>query len=180
MKSTQSKVHSPQSDSHNLSTFDFRLSTRARARGFSLIEFLVIIAIVAVIASIVGMSFRSARRLKVLDSNTAAIVGLLSQARVRTLSGKLSSVYGVHLESGQAVLYQGDAYNASAATNESYAVDPAVEIAFIALTGGGSDVLFERLTGKTANSGTFVVRLISEASLARTVTIESSGIVSSN
>jgi hypothetical protein len=50
----------------------------------------------------------------------------------------------------------------------------------INLAGGGSDIVFSRITGDTANNGTIVIQLTSDSSKQKTISINSLGIIGVN
>ncbi|MES2953327.1 MAG: type II secretion system protein [Patescibacteria group bacterium] len=147
-------------------------------RGFTAVEILVVVAVLGIIAAIVITPFGGYRANTLLDSTASQALALLSAARTRTLASRGGMRHGVHLEAGALILFAGDTYQAGAATNEPYTLDDAVEVASITLSGGGSDILFERLTGKTSKSGSFVVRLKSDTTRLRTISVTATGLAS--
>src|SRR3989344_1320747 len=149
-------------------------------KGFTAIEFLITLAILFVLTAIIFTSmsrFRSGKALQIVSED---ILSLLDEGRTDTLSAKDSYAYGVHFESSEITLFRGAAYSSSDSTNKTVDIDGAVEISDISLAGGGSDVLFQRLTGKTGQSGTVTIRLKSDTSKTKTILIEASGVASSN
>lgn len=148
--------------------------------GLSLIEILVGVAIIGILAAVVFGNFGNYRASQALQNSGEGVLALLNEARGRTLSSEDSSQYGAHLESSRAVLFAGADYVAGAAGNREFRFDPAVEIVSINLTGGGADVVFQRLTGATSQDGTFILRVKAEPSKAKTFTIEKTGIISVN
>ena len=108
------------------------------------------------------------------------ILSLIDEARGDTLSAKDGYSYGVHFESAKIVIFRGTVYSSSDSSNKTVDVDGAVDVYNVSLTGGGQDVLFQRLTGKTGQNGTVMIRLKSDNSKTKTITIEVSGIASSN
>ena len=150
---------------------------RGRRGGFTLIE---IVIVLAILSTIIFTSFSAFRNAKVLDTATEDVLTLISTARGETLSAKANTQYGVHITSGSMTLYAGATYSAGDSANQVVDLDSALEIVSIALSGGGSDILFDRLTGKTSNSGTFVIRVKSDTAKTHTVTIAGTGIASFN
>lgn len=122
-------------------------------------------------------SFRSSKALQIVSEE---MLSLLDEARGNTLSAKDSYAYGAHFESSIIVLFRGTAYSISDPNNKTVDIDGAVEIADISLAGGGQDVLFQRLTGKTNQNGTIIIRLKSDNLKTKTIAIEASGVASSN
>ena len=137
-------------------------------------ETIVTIAILAIaLALLVSVlsGFRSAGYL--IDSDTH-IINMLRDARARTLSSKGDTQYGVHFEAGRAVLFVGNTYHAAAGTNEIYSLPAGVSISTITL-GGGSDVVFARLSGMPSASGTITIQLKQDPAQTKTVTILATG-----
>ncbi|MEK7493816.1 MAG: prepilin-type N-terminal cleavage/methylation domain-containing protein [Patescibacteria group bacterium] len=161
--------------SKNLSLRSTRYSLHSSTKGFTLIEVVVAIGVLAIISTTLFIGFSRATESADLKTSAFKVVDTLQFARTRTIASLASSQYGVHFEAGQYVLFRGATYNASDPDNIVYALPSRVEIATIALTGGGSDVVFDRITGKTAQNGTVSVRLIADPSKLKTVGIAVSG-----
>ena len=87
-----------------------------------------------------------------------------------------SSKYGVHFEASRVVLFKGNTYDANDPDNEEYLLRGNT-LSPITLTGGGSDVVFERLNGKTNQSGTVTISSVSDPSRSKVITIRGTGIV---
>ena len=144
-------------------------------RGFTLIELLIVIGVVAILTAGVLVSYRSASGGIELKTNAFKIVDVLNLARQRTIASLGSSEYGVHFEASQFVLFKGAAYSAPDPDNIFYALPDTLEIADVSLVGGGSEVVFDRITGKTAQSGSLKARLVSDIGKFKTINILSSG-----
>ncbi len=149
-------------------------------RGFTAIEFLIALSVLAVLTTIIFVSMSSFRNSKALQMVSEDILSLIDEARGDTLSAKDGYSYGVHFESAKIVIFRGTVYSSSDSSNKTVDVDGAVDVYNVSLTGGGQDVLFQRLTGKTGQNGTVMIRLKSDNSKTKTITIEVSGIASSN
>ncbi len=147
-------------------------------KGISIIEVLVVIAILVGIIAVVTPSLSAFRNQQLLTNTAEDIVSLLNQARTRTLSSENSTYYSVHFETGRAVLFTGNTFSSGASTNISISANTLVMISGINLTGGGANVTFTRLTGDTAQDGTIVVSLVSDPSKTKTITINKTGIAS--
>ena len=144
-------------------------------RGFTFIELLVVIGVVAILASGVLIAYRAASGGIELKTNAFKIVDVLNLARQRTIASLGASNYGVHFETNQFVLFKGTVYNASDPNNIFYSLPAALEIADVSLAGGGSEVVFDRITGKTAQSGSLKARLVNDTSKYKTIEILASG-----
>ena len=149
-------------------------------KGITLIWVIVTIAIIAILVKIVVSPLGSGRKIQVLKTTTETTIALLNQARATTLASEDSSQYGVHIESGRIVFFKGTTFSNGSAYNNVISIPSEVAIASISLQGGGSDVVFKRLTGDTDYYGTFEIQVVGNTSVKRTVTITKTGVVSSN
>lgn len=144
--------------------------------GFTLVELFISLAIIAVLSIVVSTMFIDFRKNQALDKDTDTIVETLRQARNQTLSSKNASAYGVHITSTKVILFTGTSYVFGAATNSEFNLNSTDSILTISLNGGGSDVIFNRLTGETSQNGTIVVNSVG-LSRSKTVTIYKTGLV---
>jgi hypothetical protein len=135
-------------------------------------------AIILLLAYMALAAFGQFRAKKTMDAAVEVTLAAFSQAHLDTLSSKNSQQYGVHLDTDKVVYYLGPTYVAGAATNISYVLHPVLEIANITLTGGGTDVLFNRLTGGTSQAGTFEVRQKGSTTVKTIITVNGTGAVS--
>ena len=145
-------------------------------KGFTIIESLIGIAIIAIVATMFVSVFGIFRQSSDLTEAHSTIIGILQDARSRTLASESNSIYGVHFEQTQTVLFRGGTYDSSATSNEPYRLPTTVTISAISL-GGPSDVVFTRLIGTTTASGTITLQSIADSTATRTVTIFSTGVV---
>lgn len=148
--------------------------------GLSLIEVVIGIVIVIILATIVAQKFSSFRQGQALSNSVDEVIAIINEARSRTLSGENGQPYGVHLQSDRAVLFAGTTYVANNSTNKAVVLDSAITISSISLQGGGSDVVFNQITGDTNQYGTLIVKQSSTTLGQKTLTITKPGIVSSN
>ncbi len=149
-----------------------------REAGITAIETLTAIAILVVILAITVVSLTLFQQERDLDGATEGLASTLEQARSQTLASQNQTVYGVHLEAGRYVLFEGAAYVAGAATNQAFTLPSSIELSDWAFAGGGADVVFERLTGKTSQPGSATLRIRNRPTRTKVVTILATGIVS--
>ncbi len=143
-------------------------------KGFTFLEMLIGVAIIGVVATIFASSLSLFKESSQLDESQVALVGLVRDARGRTIASENNASYGVHFEQTQAVLFQGVSYNSLSVSNEPYILPSFVQISAISLA-GGSDVLFQRLSGTTTNSGTVTLQSKNNVSRTRIITIYTIG-----
>lgn len=149
-------------------------------RGFTIVEMLVVLGLIVLLATFVTQPFKSFRDSQVLLGSVEDVLSTLSKARSETLAGLNDSAYGAHFQSDRLVLFAGSSYQAGAAGNETILLNQLTTISAINLTGGGSDLVFQRLSGEAASSGTVTIGLVNSPSQTKTVTILTSGIAGAN
>jgi len=148
---------------------------RRRESGFTLIEILVVTAVIGILLAIGAYAFRSSGRQIDLQTTSHEVVAALHLARARTLASKGAAQYGVHFEGDKYVFFTGPSYNPGATDNDTHQVPSNVEIYNISV-GGGSEVIFDRVTGTTASAGTVSLRLVNQTASTSTVSILASGL----
>jgi prepilin-type N-terminal cleavage/methylation domain-containing protein len=148
------------------------------AKGFSLVELLVVVGILVLLTGIIMTTFVSFRKGQALDKDAELMVAVLRQARSQTLASKNLSQYGVHFASSKITIFTGTTYSAGAGGNYDFPLNATDTIITINLVGGGSDVVFKRLSGETSQNGTIVVSSPT-TSRTRTITIYKTGLVDS-
>jgi len=142
-------------------------------RGFTLIEIIITISIIAILAAVAFVQYQTFQKSIELTTESEKLITTLQLARDNTISSEGGQQYGVHVESDKYTLFAGDTYSESANTNEVTELSDDIEIYSINIA-GGSDVIFERISGETTNSGSITLR-IKNTNKERSLGIESSG-----
>lgn len=155
-----------------------------KEQGLSLIELLAVISILLIILGITVQSLRYFQGEGALSDSSEKIINILRMAQSKTLASEGASQYGVYFDKTTDPhqytlfkLFDSVSYNdplRNTSSDEVYQISKSVEIYEINL-GGGQEVVFSRLTGETANSGTVSLRLTSDNSKTRTIGIKPSG-----
>lgn len=159
------------------SVFELRYS---RFAGFTLLETLLALGIVVIIAAVSMTSLSNFNKDKALSIEADKVLSLLTRARSLTLAAKDDSVYGVHFEEKKAVLFKGGSYNANDSTNQIQLLNDEVKISAVALTGGGVDVVFKKLSGATTQNGTVTLAVVRNPNQTKVITIGATGSAYSN
>jgi prepilin-type N-terminal cleavage/methylation domain-containing protein len=145
-------------------------------KGFTLIEILVAITIMAIIGGIIFSAFSRLNSRKALDASANLVVSVLDQARSTTLASRNASSYGVYFGQGEVVIFPGVAYSAGDLSNVTTNLHQAVGIRGISFAGGSTSVVFERLTGGTTSYGSVEVFLRSAPDTYKTISISPTGV----
>jgi len=146
-------------------------------KGITTLEIIAALAVIVLIGTFIAVPFVRFKNSQLLVSSAEQVASALREARANTLAAKNNTMHGVHFESGRFVSFQ-TAWSEGGAENTITMFQNPVYLSTISLSGGGSDVVFTRLTGTTNQSGTLVLQLIGNDSSQKTITIDASGAVS--
>jgi len=143
-------------------------------RGFTLIEFIISLGIISILLL---LTFISASSFRAHTNLTTSANNLLEDARSqqsKTVASEGASTYGVHFEVNRYTLFKGSNFSSrDPAFDEIRNFPTSVELSGWNI-GGGNDIVFERVTGATPNSGTATLRH-KDSGQVKTITIASSG-----
>jgi len=142
--------------------------------GFTLLELLISLGVITLIGATSLVSFINSRNARDLTTAGQNVLSILRLAQSKTIAGEDNSIWGVRLESSQFVLFRGTTFAGSPSTT-AYLLPASLEIANINLSGGGQEVVFQRLTGATAQSGSSDIRVKGLPSQIFSITIDPSG-----
>src|SRR3989338_9633466 len=146
-------------------------------RGLTLLELLVALVILVMLGVLAIQPLAKFRTNEALDTATTQILSTINEARQNTLASKNDTVYGVHFAESQVVLFEGAVFSPSDPDNKEYNLDNSVHISDISIS-GGSNVVFERLTGETSNIGHVTLSGTSQDVGERTISINGTGLAS--
>lgn len=143
-----------------------------KQKGFSLLEVLLVIAIMSIIVAISFSSWQSFSDATNLSNTAKMIETKIKLAKNYSLGAVNDVNYGIHLETGSVTLFPADAaYVLGDSDNQVFDLTDGVEI----YDGAGNDIVFSRLTGITPDSGTIGIRIINRPSKTKTININSQG-----
>ena len=148
-----------------------------KKEGFTLSEVLLVVTLTVILLAFISSPLVSFYRSVVMQSATENVLAMFDEARKSTLSSLDSSQYGVHITSTSTTLFKGGTYLAGDPDNDVYELNTMIEITSISLSGGGNDVVFERITGETSQSGTLTISPKNGSTTPRDITIHMSGLV---
>ena len=139
-------------------------------------EVLIVIGIFALVGTITFYFFAGFSKKATLEKDTAALTALINNAKVLSFASKNTSVFGIRLENDKAVLFRGASYVPGGEDEKVVVFANNVYLYSHSLNGGGSEIIFDRLTGNTSNYGTIVLSL-TDHSASTTITILPTGVI---
>ena len=149
-------------------------------RGITLIEFILVFAVLALLFSVAIPRFGMIRERQVLKAAASDIVSSLNKARSSTLSSVNSSSYGVNFTPDEIMIFNGTTFSAGASGNESILLSAPAQISNVTLNGTSGttgNLYFHRLSGEPSKSGTVTV---STPNFSQTITISPTGAFNAN
>ena len=144
-------------------------------RGFSVVELLFAVAIIAVLAALSATTFMAVRQTEELKTATQDVWLALRSARNATLSSSGDQVYGVHIARNKVVRFSGSTYGTNS-TTDMVSNFPGSVVATSSLSGSTTDIVFTRLSGEVSATGTITL-LHSTTNATTTLTISQTGLV---
>ncbi len=154
----------------------FTQQLKKNKKGFTLTELLVVIAVMALIGSIVWGGLSNYRDVQALQSTTDVIVATLGEARSKAISSVEAIQYGVHFEEKSIVLFEGNQYVPSSASNTTTVLSNAISVSSSGLTSSSTEIVFEKITGKGSASGQITVSLSANKDKNFVIIVEPIGI----
>lgn len=145
-------------------------------KAFTVIEFIVVITILTIIASISFYVFSKLDKKEALEKDVASLTSMIREARLLSVASKNTSSFGVHFENDRAILFEGSSYSGPQPSDKVISFSNRVKLESYSLNMGGSDIVFSRLIGNTNNYGT-VTLSIKDGSASSTITILSTGVI---
>ena len=147
------------------------------ANGFTLIEIIIAVSVLGLILIMIILGFSNFLATQKLGQINEDVISFIKKAREKTMASEGGFSYGVHITEDRLVIFRAPTYIEGDQNNETYAFPSDFFVSSIALQGGGSNVIFQRLTGATASYGTIIIKKRNDASLQKTIRIYEAGIV---
>ncbi|MEK7148858.1 MAG: prepilin-type N-terminal cleavage/methylation domain-containing protein [Patescibacteria group bacterium] len=149
---------------------------RGMKKGVTMTELVIVVAVVLILTAIAFQGVSSFRDSSILAKAADDAGNIIKDARSRTLSSVRASSYGVRFATSSITLFQGSAYVANDPSNEILNLPGLVQVSSINLTASSSSIVFARLTGQPAATGTVTLLLERTPSKTKKIIIRSSGL----
>jgi prepilin-type N-terminal cleavage/methylation domain-containing protein len=137
-------------------------------RGFTMIEMLLVIAIIGILASAVFVSSQGSQQTAVLNGNVATVTAALEGARSKAMSGVGDAPQGVYIEGGAVTYFTG--------TYDPATAGPTVTLSPSTQTNHtGTAIIFNKISGVPNSSQ--VITLTHANGQSQTITVSSNGAI---
>jgi len=141
--------------------------------GFTLLEIIIVIAIMVVISTISVRSYFNIREKQAIQKDADSVVATIEKAKSLSSNRKNDSSYGVKIASSTVTVFSGSTY-ANGNVILKYDLEESVKISTTSLSSHGTEISFDKITGTPSATGTIT---LSNASYSKIVTIYGTGII---
>lgn len=150
-----------------------------QAKAFTLIETLLVIAFIGILLGLGISALRFTVREAELGETADGLMRTLRSARERTLRSDDASQYGVRFATSSVpaiyTLFKGPSYALrDSSADVAYRI-PKDIVLFDVELGGGTEVVFTRLTGESSASGSIGIRVAADPGKTRRIYVDASG-----
>lgn len=148
--------------------------------GFTLLEIIIVVFVLTVLGAITIPNMALFQKTPQLNNTFEEVANTLRIAQNKTLSSEGNSRYGVYFKTTvtphQYILFKGDTYaSRDSSYDQTYPIPGITE--FYGITTQDDEVVFNKLTGSTENSGSISLRLIEDTSQMKTIYIDNAGVI---
>ena len=148
--------------------------------GFTLIEIIIVVAMIGLLAYLVMAPLASFKDQQTLQIETDKTLAFIAKTRSLTLASANDKQYGVRFLADRLIRFSGLTFSSSSPDNITLLINPTVSISNIALVGNGTDIIFDRLSGKISQNGVLTLSILSNANRVKIITILPVGVASAN
>ncbi len=126
-----------------MNTKRYTLYANRFSSGFTAIELLVVVAIIALLAAVGGLIGFDALGRSSVHSERDLLVSLLTSARARALANVNEKGHGIHINLNEFVIFEGTTYNISDPKNRSVGRNTGVTVTTVP---ANADIIFNQLS----------------------------------
>lgn len=146
---------------------------RSRTKGFTLLELIICLALVAMVSQLVYSSFSSLNNRQILDKEVAQVKSYIQKSRMNSLNSKNGDSHGIVFASSSISVIE----VLATSTKYLYTLDNRVKL--VSSTLGTSTLTFARISGLPNATGTLTYTYSSGNTVigTSTITINGAGIV---
>ena len=137
-------------------------------KGFSLVEIIMVMAVIGIVVAIVVVNFGQTRNQTLLEEGQASIINALEIARNRAASGVGDTNHGVRIEPDKVIVFEGDSYTG---TGQETLLSP------LSTDHIDSEITFERI--RAIPNGPITINITHGSGLTESVTLNEKGVISS-
>ncbi len=139
-------------------------------------EILVVIGVFMVIMSISFYYLSGFNKKEALEKDVAGLTALIRNARLLSVASKDAQLFGIHLDTDKAVLFEGSTYTPGGEDERVIVFSKQVYMSGYALNLGTPDIVFSRLVGNTQNYGDITLSL-KDDSASSTISVLQTGVI---
>ncbi|MBI2450375.1 MAG: prepilin-type N-terminal cleavage/methylation domain-containing protein [Candidatus Nealsonbacteria bacterium] len=148
-------------------------------RGFTLIELMIVVGIVAILAALAAPALRDFWMDTDLENSAEEIINTLRLAQNKTIASEGSSNWGVYFSIStspyQYTLFKGQNYlTRDVLSDDIHKIPGTVLVSEVNLS-GGREAVFNRITGNPQQSGLITIAAKTDLSKTKTIYLEESG-----
>ncbi|TSC55864.1 MAG: Uncharacterized protein G01um101418_553 [Parcubacteria group bacterium Gr01-1014_18] len=129
-------------------------------KGFTLIELIITAALVLLMTAVALPPLGKYMVGNSTAESASEMSTFIQTARNRAIHGNFNDSYGVRLLSDRFILFKGAVFSAGESDNRTTLLPPGLEIADVTLAGGGTDIIFTDILGRTSQPGSAKIRVI--------------------
>jgi prepilin-type N-terminal cleavage/methylation domain-containing protein len=144
-------------------------------KGITVLELLIVLAVFSLLAVVVLPQFSKIRERQIASNSLNIVVESLAKSKADTLASVDGYNYGVQFENNRVIIFRGNTYNSQDVNNVIYNIVSPSSITNISLSGGGSALYFNKLSGLPNKSGSVT---LTTGSVVKNITINSLGVLS--
>lgn len=146
-------------------------------KGFTLLEIVISLTIIAILTAIVMNSFQISSLKKQQDGIVQAIIASLEKAKSETQAGKDGNQFGIKFNTNDYIYFAGSSFSSGAPENELFVISPQFEITDT-LSNSDSAIVFSKLLGRPNETAIITISHIDERIPDKAFQIESTGNIS--